>query len=633
MAVNSSKNNNYKKKQYKKKKNNNKSFQNIVKENNLNKNYSQNLQDIINSNNIVKKSPNNTTNNKKKKPNNIPKKTLDTKKNIKIEQINNNNIEKNIKEPIIEEPLIIEKEDSVKVNNTVQNKELEIINDNKEELLVKNEEMAVKDNIPEEKNTQTIKEEINSQAVTNNTLKEKKNNKLLIIIILLLLIICSYLLIPKIKLNGNKNIIINYDEEYKEPGYKASFIFKDITKNIKVNNNVKNGNIGKYKIIYSYRIGFIIFKKTRIVNIVDNKPPEVLLDDEITMCPNDDISSLKYEIFDEYDGDITNKAISKYIDNKLIISASDNSNNKVTKEVIIRKEDAEKPIITLKGNETIYLNYGSAYSEPGYEAIDNCDGNITDKVNVSGKVNDAVGTYKITYTVSDSSNNKTEVIRTVIIRNNYLYNNGSISSGTIYLTFDDGPSNGTTNVILDVLKEEGVKATFFVTCNGPDSLIKRMYDEGHTVALHTASHNYSYVYSSVDNYFADLNRVSNRVKNITGIESKIIRFPGGSSNTISRNYKTGIMSELTRMVLDKGYRYFDWNVDSNDAGGARSSAEVYNNVIKNLSKSRSNVVLMHDIKYTTRDAIRNIIKYGKANGYNFEKIDMNTYMVRHGVNN
>ena len=456
---------------------------------------------------------------------------------------------------------------------------------------------------------------------------------LISILLLTIIALIIYFLIPKISLQGDKNITISYNDIYKEPGYKASFLFKNITKNIIIDNKVKNGNIGTYKITYTYKLGFIKFKKVRTVNIIDNKKPEILLDDEVTICPNDDISKIKYEVFDEYDGDITNKAISKYIDNKLIITAKDSSNNSIEKEVIVKKEDTEKPTITLKGNETVYLNYGSVYNEPGYEAIDNCDGNITDKVEKNGTVGSSIGTYKITYSVIDSSNNKVEVTRTVIVRNNYLYNSGSISNGTIYLTFDDGPNNGTTNVILDVLKEEGVKATFFVTCNGPDNLIKRMYDEGHTVALHTATHNYSYVYSSVDNYFEDLNRVSNRVKNITGVESKIIRFPGGSSNTISRNYSQGIMTTLTGMVLEKGYRYFDWNVDSNDAGGARSSTEVYNNVTRNLSKYRSNVVLMHDIKVTTRDAIRNIIKYGKANGYNFEKIDMNTYMIRHGVNN
>ena len=93
------------------------------------------------------------------------------------------------------------------------------------------------------------------------------------------------------------------------------------------------------------------------------------------------------------------------------------------------------------------------------------------------------------------------------------------------------------------------------------------------------------------------------------------------------------MSELTKEVVNRGYKYYDWNVDSNDAGGASTSYQVYYNVISNLNKNRANMVLMHDAKVTTKGAIRDIIHYGKANGYEFKQITMDTYMIRHGVNN
>lgn len=93
------------------------------------------------------------------------------------------------------------------------------------------------------------------------------------------------------------------------------------------------------------------------------------------------------------------------------------------------------------------------------------------------------------------------------------------------------------------------------------------------------------------------------------------------------------MTTLTKDVLNKGYRYYDWNISSGDAGNTTSSSGVYNNVIKYLSKKRSNVVLMHDIKPYTRDALRNIIKYGKNNGYTFSKITMDTPIVSQHVNN
>ena len=141
-----------------------------------------------------------------------------------------------------------------------------------------------------------------------------------------------------------------------------------------------------------------------------------------------------------------------------------------------------------------------------------------------------------------------------------------------------------------------MKATFFVVNRDKslDYLIKRQYNEGHTVGIHSYTHDYKLIYQSNKNYFDDLEKMVNRVEGIIGIKSNIIRFPGGSSNTISKRYKVGIMTELTKEVIEKGYRYYDWNVDSNDAGGAMTKEEIYNNVISGLSVNRENVVLMHD---------------------------------------
>ena len=173
-----------------------------------------------------------------------------------------------------------------------------------------------------------------------------------------------------------------------------------------------------------------------------------------------------------------------------------------------------------------------------------------------------------------------------------------------------------------------------MTGKGPDELIKREYDEGHSIGLHTSSHDYSRIYASVDAYFNDLYSVQERVKNVTGYESHIIRFPGGSSNTISRKYCPGIMSSLTKDVINKGCKYYDWNLSSGDAAGGRPTAEdIKNNVINNLRKDRANMILMHDIKTYTRDALRDIIKYAKENGYRFEVVTMDTDMVQQRVNN
>ena len=211
-----------------------------------------------------------------------------------------------------------------------------------------------------------------------------------------------------------------------------------------------------------------------------------------------------------------------------------------------------------------------------------------------------------------------------------------ISDKTIYLTFDDGPSY-LTNEILDILKEENVPATFFVTSHQIDkyqNIIKREYTENHTVAIHTATHNYSYIYSSEQNYFNDLNEIRNKVFNIIGEKPRIIRLPGGSSNTISKKYSPGIMTRITEILTHNDFYYYDWNIDSMDASGHIDENQIYNNVITHL-KSGTNIILMHDspTKMTTVGALRDIIKYGKDNGYTFAKITKKTPQIHHHINN
>ena len=290
------------------------------------------------------------------------------------------------------------------------------------------------------------------------------------------------------------------------------------------------------------------------------------------------------------------------------------------------KKDQTKPIIKLAGLKHVYITFGSEYIEEGYEAIDNIDGDLTSKVKINNEIDyTQVGDYKITYTVLDKSNNKQVIYR-------YIHILPKTKKGVIYLTFDDGPS-GVTGSILDTLKEENVKATFFITGEGSDALIKREYEEGHSIGLHTYSHNYSSIYSSIDNYFQDIDMVNDRLKRITGVKSKLIRFAGGSSNTISRKYNKGIMSELTKEVINRGYLYYDWNVDSKDARGVSNCNIVYNSVVNNLSKDRVNIVLMHDSKKCTSKVLKKIIKYGKENGYTFSKITSDTKMLKQQVNN
>lgn len=211
------------------------------------------------------------------------------------------------------------------------------------------------------------------------------------------------------------------------------------------------------------------------------------------------------------------------------------------------------------------------------------------------------------------------------------------ASGIIYLTFDDGPSSDITPKILDILAQKQVKATFFVVhfSDKNAELVKRENQEGYTVALHGYTHTYSELYQSADACMENFRKIQEQVYETIGKKPNIIRFPGGSSNTISRKYCKGVMTEVTKRALDEGFRYFDWNVDSDDAGHAKTRDDVYNNVTSKLKTGRSNVVLMHDFSnnHKTLDALSDIIDYGLNNGFVFRRITDETKMVTHAVNN
>ena len=450
--------------------------------------------------------------------------------------------------------------------------------------------------------------------------------------IILLVLFCVYYFVisPQIHLKGDKTVVLNYKDVYKEKGYSASFLGKNITKDVVVKGKVNEKKLGEYKIVYHVKASVFHKKVIRIIKVKDQKKPKMeISNDDVYVCPGSDFVPEKIKVEDNYDGDLSSKVETLLNKDKSSVTykVKDSSGNvaSITKKIFYK--DKEKPIINLNGNDQITVFVGSSFNDDGVVVEDNCDSDLSGKVKVNGGVDTSKpGEYTITYSVKDSSENEGSISRKVFVKERPR-------GGTIYLTFDDGPNSGTTNVILDILKEEGVKATFFVTNKGDDSLIKREFDEGHTVALHTASHNYAQIYSSVDAYFQDLYSVQDRVKRITGEESKIIRFPGGSSNTVSRKYSAGIMSTLTQEVLNRGFKYYDWNLSSGDAGETTDPNGVYSNVVNNLSRDRVNMVLMHDIKTYTRDALRNIIRYGKENGYTFEKITMDTEMIRQRVNN
>ena len=476
--------------------------------------------------------------------------------------------------------------------------------------------------------------------------KELKNKKLIIVItsvvvVLLLLVILFFSLFNiNIIVNGKENETIEYGDTYTEEGASASYntlSFKNKSVDVSISGEVDCSKLGTYHIHYKAKKGFLSSTKTREVKVVDTAAPVIELNTVEGYYPKTG-EAYKEEGFtatDNYDGDITDKVTRHEKDNVVTYTVSDSSGNKTTVTRTVEYNDGIAPTITLNGDSDITMNAGTAFDDPGCTASDSKGNDLTEAVTVDGDLNTyKAGDYTITYSVTDKYGNESSVERHIKI--NPLRQADTVNPGskTVYLTFDDDPGEYTQQ-LLDTLAKYNVKATFFVTDGNSDYryLLAKEAAAGHTVAIHSATHDYKYIYSSCDAYFEDLNRMSDIITEQTGKRPKLLRFPGGSSNTISKNYCFRIMSVLTKAVSDQGYKYFDWNVSSGDAGGTTSTSEVYNNVISGIQSHDISVVLQHDIKLFSVNAVEDIIVWGLANGYTFLPLTESSPAIHHGVNN
>ena len=256
--------------------------------------------------------------------------------------------------------------------------------------------------------------------------------------------------------------------------------------------------------------------------------------------------------------------------------------------------------------------------------------------NTPATINNNTNTTNTTEPQAKPTENKTQTNK--VSENKTTESKTTTSNGKsiAYLTFDDGPSS-ITNSVLDILKKYNVKATFFVINSGSynKTTLQREVNEGHTIGLHAYDHNYAIAYKDDNSYLDGIDKLRAKVKADTGFDSHYIRFPGGSSNTISKRYSKGIMSRITKTAKQRGYKYYDWNVDDDDAGRARTADDCYNNVVRELRSNRSNIVLMHDFGTNKKilDALPRIIEYCQKNGYTMLPIDDNTPEIHHGISN
>ncbi|MBO7560827.1 polysaccharide deacetylase family protein [Candidatus Saccharibacteria bacterium] len=490
----------------------------------------------------------------------------------------------------------------------------------------------------EEKKTEKKEESAIQAEPTDHTVEKppKKHRNLFLTLFLVVLFLTAGGIFAFVALKQEFNTTgfhserkLNYGVEYQEDFgricYGSVFDCKDAE--LETSGSIDTKELGAHEITIKARSGDKEVELKQIVTIVDEEAPVISTEiEQIKVCPNDKIPTFAYSVQDNFDGELTDKATLTHDKDKGIVTISieDSSRNVAEKSIPATVGDETAPVITMNGEAATVAYIGGSYDDAGATVADNCD-DVELKVNSTVNTG-ATGTYSVEYSATDNSGNTASAKRTVEVK--------QPENGIIYLTFDDGPGVHTGR-LLDILKKYNIKATFFVTCSGSDDLILREYNEGHTVGLHTCTHAYDYIYQDEGTFFSDLERIQNRVKNITGFTSTITRFPGGSSNTVSARYDGGqrIMSKLTKSVQDRGFTYFDWNISSGDAGGANTSSQVYNTVVSHLGHGGSYVVLQHDIKGFSVDAVEGIINYGLSHGYVFMPLTTSSFTAHHGVNN
>jgi len=442
------------------------------------------------------------------------------------------------------------------------------------------------------------------------------------------------------------NLHIEYGQDTDVPEISSYFtgtLFPviHINTNLEKEGTVDTSTLGEYPV--QLHTKFLFFKDDTTVTYIveDTTPPTIELVtnlDSYTLYNHPYVEE-GFKAIDLKDGDISDKVQSEEKDGVVYYTVTDSSGNVGKAERKIHYDDKNGPVITINNDADTVVYVGETFYD-SFTAIDDSDGDVTKNVSVEGSVDsNTPGEYTLKYIVKDAHENETTYERTVTVKEKPVnIDNGVHDGHTIFLTFDDGPGPY-TDQLLDILAKYNVKATFFTTSRNSEYLycIAKEQAAGHTVAVHTYSHDYRDIYSSPEAYWRDFDAQNQNILSQTGHTTNLFRFPGGSSNTVSAEYCKGIMSTLVNQSLEKGYVYFDWNISSGDAGETTSTKDVIDNVIngiKNQSKyGYSSIVLQHDIKQFSVEAVESIIKWGLEHGYSFQALNVDSPKAHHSVNN
>lgn len=445
-----------------------------------------------------------------------------------------------------------------------------------------------------------------------------------------------------LELAEGNDLTLEYGEPYAgptiRPVVRGSLFFRNGFQpelQIMADGSVDVQKIGRQSVRYSAEYLGLEADATLNVLVADTRCPEIILhtDPDYVWSEDGPYQEEGFTAMDNRDGDITHKVIREESYGVVTYTVLDACGNPCTVQRQIPEYDFVLPELTLAGEKDMTIYAGTRFDDPGCIANDNVDGDISGQIAVEG---DVVwyrkGTYTLNYTVTDSHGNTARAERLVHVVARPRAEAVDPGSKVIYLTFDDGPGPYTAG-LLDLLDSYDVKVTFFVMNNGRYELLRRMAEEGHSIGIHSVTHNYAQIYAGVEAYFDDLYGMQRIIEEQTGVKTWLMRFPGGSSNAVSRRYCRGIMTTLTAAVQEAGFHYFDWNVDSDDAGNARTANDVFRNVTTAVPWHDYSIVLQHDVQDFSMAAVERILIWGFENGYTFLPLRDDSPTVHHDLNN
>ena len=296
----------------------------------------------------------------------------------------------------------------------------------------------------------------------------------------------------------------------------------------------------------------------------------------------------------------------------------------ITELFPLKSSPAPSSCIQLLEGEEIWWTCGQIYQDPGWLAYGAEGEDRSQDVVVDGTVQFCfVGDYELSYRLPGEDGPLAQETRLVHVIPAELPEVVHRDK-TIYLTFDDGPCDNTAYV-LDVLAKYDVKATFFVICSRKDAdlqILPRIVEEGHTLGIHCYQHLYDVIYRSPQAYTEDLTAAQEVIFKYTGQYAQVIRFPGGSTTAqgLALWFDDGY-DGVRQMIHNMGLRFYDWDVQP-EVG--RSTEGVIANFIDPSTPYDGAIVLQHDTRGYSVQALERMIQWGLENGYTFAAIDLTT---------